>query len=205
MFEYPSILSWNEIVKGKPCIAFDKLDGNNIRYGWTRKKGFHKFGTRRNRIDENNEMYGEAITLFMDKYSKGLEKEFKRNKRYRSYGEFIVFCEYYGLNSFAGQHDPRDKKDVVLFDVYIPKVGFVKPKDFIKDFGHLGIPEVIYEGNLNQDFINDVKEGKYAVREGVVCKGVHNNKLWMGKIKTNDWLEEVKAMYGQESLKELGE
>lgn len=35
-FDYPEIYIY----------AFDKLDGSNIRFEWSRKRGFYKFGTR---------------------------------------------------------------------------------------------------------------------------------------------------------------
>jgi hypothetical protein len=205
MIEYPSILGWNEIVRGKPCIAFDKLDGNNIRFGWTRKSGFHKFGTRRNRIDHTNDEYGNAIPLFIDKYSAALDTIFRKNKNYRNVKEITAFCEYQGKNSFAGAHDVTDVMDVVLFDIHLDKQGFIPPREFVKNFRHLGIPKIIYEGNLNQEFINDVKTGLFTCKEGVVCKGIDNKKIWMGKIKTDSWLNKVKARYGEESLIEMGE
>jgi hypothetical protein len=31
----------------KQCVAFEKLDGTNVHFIWTRKYGWFKFGTRR--------------------------------------------------------------------------------------------------------------------------------------------------------------
>ena len=192
MIEYPTILHWNEIVRGKPCYAFNKLDGNNMRFGWTKKKGFHKFGTRRDRINERNSDYGKAIPLFMNKYSEPLERIFKKNKRFRNIRDITVFYEYYGENSFGGQHDINDIMNITLFDVHLGKQGFMPPNEFIKTFGELGIPKLIYTGNLNQEFINDIKTNLYNLKEGVVCKGIENKKIWMGKLKTDDWISRVK-------------
>jgi len=64
-------------------------------------------------------------------------------------------------------------------------------------FEHLKIPEIIYEGNFNESFIQDVKDGKYDLEEGVVVKGnlphgKHPHNLWMAKVKTKTWLDKLK-------------
>jgi hypothetical protein len=43
MKTYPSI---SRDIVGQPIYAFDKLDGSNIRAEWSKKNGFHKFGSR---------------------------------------------------------------------------------------------------------------------------------------------------------------
>ena len=48
--------------------------------------------------------------------------------------------------------------------------------------------EVIYEGNLNRQFIMDVKSGKYPVFEGVIAKGDD----FMVKIKTDAYFLKLK-------------
>ena len=73
------------------------------------------------------------------------------------------------------------------------------PEDFVKHFGHLRSAEVVYQGLLNQERIEDVRTGKYPGHEGVVAKGVRSAKVtipnmdsgWQ-KIKTKRWLEELK-------------
>lgn len=69
---------------------------------------------------------------------------------------------------------------------------------FIKDFGHVGIPRVIYEGNLNEEFVENIKNNKFNLSEGVICKGVTLTKkgrpaLYYCKIKTNDWFERLRT------------
>jgi hypothetical protein len=57
MKEYPSIPSAADLLArsndylGRPFVAFDKLDGSNIRAEWDRKKGWHRFGSRRRLLD----------------------------------------------------------------------------------------------------------------------------------------------------------
>ena len=72
------------------------------------------------------------------------------------------------------------------------------PETFVDDFGTLDIAQVIYTGRLTGKFINDVREGKYNVAEGVVCKGIEDNSHWMVKIKTNAYLERLKEAFGND-------
>jgi hypothetical protein len=172
-----------------------------------KKRGFYKFGTRKWMIDESHPQFGEAVTLFLEKYNEGLSEVFK-SKSYREIRSFVVFAEYFGENSFAGYHIPEDKKDIVLFDVSMYQKGWIKPKDFITDFSHLGIPRVIYHGNFNKKLIQDVKHGVYDVKEGIMVKGLRRTKgdelVWMVKIKTDWWLNKLKHTLGQKYfLKEV--
>ena len=179
-----------------PCIAFDKLDGSNLRFEWSKKKGWWKFGTRRRLFDINDPEFGQAIPIFMEKYSETLPLVFE-NKTYRKPEKVIVFCEFYGPNSFAGFHD-YEQMTVTMIDVSIHRKGIVLPRQFVNDFGHLDIPKVIFEGNFGTEFISQVRAGKYDVCEGVVAKGVLEGRknaqhgLWMRKVKTQWWLDELK-------------
>lgn len=92
----------------------------------------------------------------------------------------------------VGQVDPNAKKYLTLFDVNLYKRGIMSPRDFVRNFGDLPYAaEVVYDGTLNQEFISDVRNGHYPVVEGVVAKG--NN--FSVKIKTNDYLTKLKAIY----------
>ena len=191
---------------GLPIIAFDKIDGSNIRAEYSKKRGFYKFGTRNVMIDENHEVFGEAIKLFITKYAEGLDRVFK-SKDYRDIQSFVCFAEFYGPNSQFGQHIPEDKKDIVLFDVSAYKKGFIKPKQFIDDFGPLGIPNIVYTGNLNHELVNDIKNNKYNLREGVIAKGVIRTKkesemIYQCKIKTNEWFDRLRALKGDKAVEE---
>lgn len=204
MKKYPHIVYWNQCKYGSTVWGFDKLDGSNIRAEWSRKRGFYKFGTRKLMIDESHPQFGESVTLFLNKYNEGLSKIFRDKKKYREIRNFVVFSEYFGENSFAGYHVPEDKKDIILFDVNMFQKGWVKPKDFIDDFNHLGIPRLIYHGNFNKKLIRDVKEGEYDVKEGILVKGLRKTKggelVWLTKIKTKWWLNKLKHTLGQKYL-----
>lgn len=202
MKTYPKIEYLSDKFTGEKVWAFDKLDGSNIRFEWNKKRGWYKFGTRKNMISESDPNFGNAIPIFLEKYGDDLEKVFKT--KYSNYLSVVVFAEYLGENSFAGQHVDSDKKDLILFDVNLYKRGFIEPEEFIDNFGHLHIPKLIYNQNFNEDFINQVKENKFNLSEGVICKGLRKTKgdnlIWMTKIKTNQWLQKVKALYGEKAF-----
>ena len=68
-------------------------------------------------------------------------------------------------------------------------------------FGHLPVAEVMYEGDFTPAFVRDVREGKFAVGEGVICKGVQGpapHGIWMRKVKTLRYLEELKRRFATE-------
>lgn len=199
MKSYPKIQYFNKGIFGEVVWAFDKIDGSNIRCEWNRNRGWYKFGTRNNMIDASNPQFGEAIKLFLDKYGDDLAKIFK--KSYSNVESFVVFCEYFGENSFAGLHFD-EPKDIIIFDVNAYKRGFISPKEFIQNFGSLEIPKLIYKGEYNTDLIENVRNNFFNLKEGVVCKGVHQNEVWMSKIKCNHWLLRLKEKHGQEALRE---
>ena len=66
MQQYPSIDGSKKAPLGKPCIAFVKYDGSNLRWEWSPKQGWHKFGTRRQMFDATDEVYGPAIPIFLN-------------------------------------------------------------------------------------------------------------------------------------------
>src|SRR6185436_11759574 len=85
-----------------------------------------------------------------------------------------------------------------LFDVNINKRGLVGPRQFMKTFGHLPVPEVLCEGVLTRELIQDVRDGKYPVNEGVICKGGGEKSchdIWMVKIKTTAYLAKLKERF----------
>lgn len=180
-----------------PIIAFDKLDGSNLRFEYSQKRGFYKFGTRSVLIDEKSEPFGFAISLFKEKYEKGLTEIFK-SKQYRNFQNITCFCELICESSAFGQHDfINGKFDIILFDVFVNKQDFIEPRQFVKDFSHLGIPKIVYDGNLNKEFVKNIKDNIYNLSEGVICKGVISNKksnnLFYCKIKTDDWFNKLRG------------
>jgi hypothetical protein len=189
---------------GIPVIAFDKLDGSNLRFEWNKKRGFYKFGSRNVMIDENSEQFGVGVKIIKEKYEEQLSRIFT-TKKYRDILSFVCYGEFIGKNSAFGQHDfANDQFDVVLFDIDRYKKGYIPPREFVDDFGELGIPRIVYTGNLNKEFVGRVKANEFNLSEGVICKGKINTKkdreqLYYCKIKTDDWFKRLRS-FGDEKL-----
>jgi hypothetical protein len=201
MKAYPSIQGPTKAPR-KPCIAFRKYDGSNLRFEWSKKRGWHKYGTRRRLFDESDEKYGAAIPLFLASIGPAVEAVIAANKKSRAAKTIIAFCEFFGPLSFAGQHKPGDDMQLRLIDVNVHKRGIVSPRDFVNEFGHLPeVAEVVREGNLTDEFVREVRAGMHVeggvqpFPEGVVCKGGSGHKLWMAKIKTDAYKEELKRVF----------
>lgn len=205
MKSYNSIPFWNKGLFGENCIAQNKLDGSSMRFEWSKNSGFYKFGTKNTMISEKDENFGDGISIFLNKYNEDLNRIFR--DKYPKIINFVVFGEYFGENSFAGQHVKSDKKDVVIFDISVYKKGLMDVYEFMDKFGTLDIPEVIYEGKYTMDFINDVRNNIYNLSEGVVCKGIsktkkNNDSTWISKVKSDHWLELVREKFGEKGLLE---
>lgn len=210
MKDYPSINGAKFAPIGEHCLVFNKLDGSNLRCAWTRKKGWHMWGTRTRYFDISDSDFGGAIDIFEKKYAEPLAKAIVDFKDFKKPDEAVAFMEFFGPASFAGWHDPKalaqlgidagtnEPKELILFDVNIHKRGMVGPKNFVKAFGHLHTPEVVFDGILTEEFVNDVREGRIVQGEGVVCKcgdGFKHN-LKTAKIKTWKYLKLLKERFG---------
>jgi hypothetical protein len=183
----------NELHTTVQITAFDKLDGSNIRAEWSPKRGFYKFGSRKVLLDEKSEHLGKAVTLIQDTYAQDLSSVFKDQRWNKN---VVCFFEYYGPRSFAGNHHDGDEHQVTLFDVSPYKQGLIAPREFIKLFGHLGIPDVLYQGDTTQEFIDSVRDSTLSgmTLEGVICKapnpnGKKTSQPIMFKLKSEKWLE----------------
>jgi len=211
MIEYPHIMPSSKAPR-EACVAFDKLDGSNIRVKYTAKKGFHLFGSRTQMFDKGHPFLGDAVEIFYRKYEDKLVDLIEQN--FPNEREVIAFLEFFGPNSFAGYHVKEDPKDLVLFDILVGHKNrkFLMPRDFIDLTASVGAatPRIIYTGNLSDQFIQDVRDGKYDIVEGVVCKGVlktgaHRGGMWMAKIKTQAYFDRLKVKFGGEEAKKYGE
>jgi len=196
MKQYPSIHHFKN--QNIPIYAFDKLDGSNIRVEWSKKNNFYKYGSRKRLIDENDTHLGEAVSL-VNEWERELSDIFKKER----FEKVTCFFEYYGKNSFAGQHEDEEHK-VTLIDVDIFKKGITHPKDFLKLYGDLDIAELLYIGNSNQEFYKLVKGSELDGMsfEGVVCKGAERKKQFSKpvnfKIKSVAWINKLKNFCKQD-------
>jgi hypothetical protein len=209
MKEYPSIPAAGHLLSqstedylGRPFVAFNKLDGSNIRAEWDRRRGWHQFGSRRRLLDASQPLLGSAIQLILDGYGDGLAKAFTDDSALGRPQQTTAYFEFLGPHSFAGQHDSsvlgvesNEPFRVVLIDVNIHKRGFVSAEQFIERFGHLGIPSVVHRGELTDDFVKDVRAGRYGDGEGVILKGGEGHDRWMAKIKTTAYLRRLKSFF----------
>lgn len=205
MLHYPKIPNTKGCPGGR-CFAFEKSDGTNLHWDWERDFGWHSFGTRR---DEFNLSTGgvesfvqahpgleECVDVFQATLANGIDQVLRASDLYRQFSAFKVFAEVCGPNSFAGLHKTGDPKQLILFDVCAEPFGLIGPDQFVADFGHLPSARVVYRGKFTGQFAEDVRNGKYGVAEGVVCKGgTGGSDLWMAKIKTYAYLEKLKAAF----------
>lgn len=203
MKQYPSIskVKDSKDFYGRKCYAFFKYDGSNLRFEWSKKSGWTKFGTRTRLFDASDDVFGEAVSLFLTTVAPGLEDVFKN--KYKSEQKIIVFCEFVGDHSFAGTHDKDDPKKLVLFDVNIDKKGLISPKEFLDNFGHLEFAaRLVYEGPLSAALVSDIEDDKLLplLSEGVVVKGGEGHKLWMTKIKTKSYIQKLKDVFGYDNF-----
>lgn len=192
MKHYPSITK--EIRHDVEIIAFDKLDGSNIRAEWNSKKGFYKFGTKNQLMDAKSQPFGIACPMIKDKYEAELAKVFQEYK----WKDAICFFELHGPSSFAGQHNFEEKLDVTLIDVNPYKQGILFPEEFVSLFGHLDIAKVLYRGYVTTELFDKVKQSTLEgmTCEGVVCKAASDTNAKMPimfKIKSKVWLEKLKV------------
>jgi hypothetical protein len=197
---YPKILGSKDApLDAKRCIAFEKYDGTNLHWVWERELSWYAFGTRRDRFDLDpvgiaqfnvaHPGLEDAPGLFQSLFANELDRIFQAKSISE---EMTVFTEFLGPNSFAGMHKKEDPKQLILFDV--ARDGqILEPDQFVQDFGHLPIARVVYKGKLTGRFTEDVRLGKFGVNEGVVAKG----SGWMVKIKTNAYMERLKAAFGK--------
>lgn len=188
------------------CVAFDKYDGTNLHWVWEPELGWYAFGTRRDRFDLDDDGIAkfnvahpgleEAAPLFLDSLADSLTTALEAQAFYDS-SEIIAFTEFVGPNSFAGKHKTDEPKQLVLFDVQVA-AGFLAPDVFVDHFSDLPIARVVYRGKLTGKFATDVREGRFEVTEGVVCKGGETGETWMVKIKTNDYMDRLKESFAND-------
>ena len=189
-------------------LCFEKYDGTNLHWEWDREFGWHSFGTRRDEFTltkigiqqfvQAHAHLSECVEVFQAQLADGIEKVFIDVARYREFTSLKVFTEFFGPNSFAGLHKADEPKQLVLFDVMAETFGFIGPEPFVADFGHLASARVVYRGQFTGKFCEDVRHGRFDVKEGVVCKGgTGGSDLWMAKFKTLAYMEKLKAAFAE--------
>ena len=199
MKQYPSIPREFREIHG--AYIFDKLDGSNIRIEWTKKNGWHKFGSRHRLLDESDSLLGEAKPLFLSTYADLISQVLIDNRCQHA----VAFCEFWGKESFAGLHKADDPKYMTLFDVALDKKGILGPREFLKLFQGSGItPNFLGIHNWTRGFVESVRKNELPgiTFEGVVGKSGNGHKLVMAKAKTQNWIDKVhEVFHGNEAEK----
>jgi len=212
--EYPSIpRSTGSAFRELPdAYIFDKLDGSNLRFAWSKKRGWYKFGTRARLFDEGDWQFGRAIPLFQKNLAEPLAKIFLTQR----WDQCVVFAEHWGPSSFAGNHHmpgtnrPLDQDEVMrldLIDVAPHKQGILGPAEFIRLFSDLPSAQFLGRFHWTRSFVERVWHGELRgiTLEGVVGKIGHGktHDLIMAKAKTASWVNKVRERYTPEEADKI--
>jgi len=219
MKSYTTIPKWKPEDFGKYVHGFYKIDGSNFRAEWNRKlskksnftAGFNKFGTRNEVINKNNSFF-EGVDIFDKKFAIELDQIFSDNKIFRGVDRITVYGEFFGDKSFAGIHDWDEPHDIYLYDAFLYKKGYLSPSEFVKAFDEVECCERLFQGVFDETILKQVEDNivpatvhpraSWVLEEGVVFKGVEEGKVFMFKVKTNEWLNKVKELYGEKRMAE---
>lgn len=214
MKAYPSIprstgTSFQEI---RGAHLFDKLDGSNLRFEWSRRRRqWVKFGTRTRLFDERDWQFGRAIRIFSETLADPVAKVAVDQR----WEDVVVFAEHWGPRSFAGCHhdadnlplDPDAEMRVDLIDVAPHRQGLLGPAEYLRLFE--GLPMAKYLGiqNWTRGFVERVWAGDVPgiTLEGVVGKAGsgRSHDLVMAKAKTKAWVDRVLALHSPEDARRL--
>lgn len=200
MKTYPSIAaSTGQSFREFDAYVFDKVDGSNLRFEWSKKQGWHKFGTRHRMFDETDQQFGKAVGVFKSMLSEPLAKIAQDNRWER----LIAFAEFWGPKSFAGVHDPADAHGLFLFDLAPYKKGILGPKEFLQHTENVITTKFLGQVKWTRGYIEKVRAGEVegVTEEGVVGKAGSGHDLIMAKAKTQAWVDKVLARYGEDGLK----
>jgi hypothetical protein len=186
--------------------VFDKLDGSNLRFEWSRKRGWYKQGTRERLFDESDIIFGPALPAFREQLAEPLAKIAKDER----WDKLIVFAEYLGPHSFAGLHDMEDlagkKMQTMLIDASVDGRDLMPVKDYLKAFKSIE-NQAKYLGLMNwtRGFVTSVyatvpgsEDMAWAgpiTSEGVIGKADDRAGRIMAKAKTMAWLDKVRARF----------
>lgn len=148
MKDYPSTpRSTGQTFEEFDAYVFDKLDGSNLRWEWSKKQGWYKHGTRTRLFDESDEVFGRAIDIFQRTFAEPLARAACDNRWER----VIVFTEFFGPNSFAGVHDPSDGVQLALIDIAPHKGGILGPREYLKIVEAAKVPHAEFLGHQKVD------------------------------------------------------
>ncbi len=175
--------------------TFAKIDGSNLRFEWEKKKGWFRFGSRRRLLDESHDEFGMAMDLFRNNFA----DEFAKLAVQSNWNSIMVFCEFWGAKSFAGQHEESDPKFLTPIDVAIYKKGLLASAEFVQhfenkfDIGYLGTRT--WDDHFVQSVIGSTLPD--MAFEGVIGKSGSGHKQLAIKLKSQAWKDKVLQKYGE--------
>lgn len=192
---YPSLSYGTEC--HVPVIAFDKLDGSNVRAEWSAKRGWYKLGTRHRLLDETDPIFGRVPGIL----AQGIGDPLGEALKVAGFERAMCFFELWGAKSFAGMHDLQEQQRLTLIDVAPFKQGILMPDRFLELFGHLDVPRVLLRGTITPEFIESVRASTLEdmTFEGVVCKATNDKRTKMPimfKQKSRAWLDKLHQYCG---------
>ena len=196
MKSYPSIKQFRvDRHLGYRGHTFAKHDGSNLRFEWDRKKGWFRFGSRRRLLDRDHKEFGKSMAMFEE----GFADTFEKYAVDSGHSSIVVYCEFWGPQSFAGEHEPEDPHRLTPIDVAIYKKGLLDTESFIESFGDF---ELGYLGEMtwDQPFVDAVRSLSLTGMsfEGVVGKSGSGHKRTAIKLKSQSWVNKVLQRYGEE-------
>jgi hypothetical protein len=182
---------------------FDKLDGSNLRFEWSQDRGWFRWGSRHQVIDETHPTLGAGLALFRVHHADGLE----RVARAQGWEALVAFAELWGPGSLGGQHVPEEPKRLTLFDVAPYRRGLLGPLPFLELFGAHDIPAYLGEHPWDDALVARVRDGSLPgmTFEGVVGKAGDGHALVMAKAKTAAWVRRILERYGETEGRQLVE
>lgn len=204
MKAYPSIKQFREDRHADfTGHTFAKHDGSNLRFEWSKKQGWFRFGSRRRLLERDHSVFGKSMSMFEDDFAAAFE-QFAVDERHDS---IIVYCEFWGPNSFAGEHEAEDTHVLTPIDVAIYKKGLMDTVSFIDKFGDKFDLGYLGERTWDSTFVQSVRDSELDGMsfEGVVGKAGSGHKRSAIKLKSKAWINKVIQRYGEEKGRKIVE
>lgn len=204
MKEYPSISAsrGTKFVEIPNAYLFDKLDGRQVRAEWSKKRGWHKWGTRHHLVDESDLCYGRAIQMFKGSMADVIEG-IARGQRWESVTAYLELWQprtATSSGSLGGIFDPANLEfHLTLFDIEPYKKCILGPREFLDLFGDSGFtPKCLGNANWTRGLVEDVFQGKVpgVTFEGVVVKSGTRHAQMRAKAKTQAWIDAIVERFG---------
>ncbi|MFK7766948.1 MAG: hypothetical protein AB8B55_06975 [Mariniblastus sp.] len=197
MKSYPSTKRYrDDRYLGFTGHTFAKLDGSNLRFEWDTKRGWYRFGSRRRLVDESHSEFGIASEMFQSK----LAGSFERMAVEKGWPGMVVYCEFWGEKSFAGEHMVDDDKFLTPIDVAVQKKGLLSADEFVRNFEDQFDLHYLGVKVWDEAFVEAVKNStlpKMAF-EGVIGKNGTGHQRLAIKLKSEAWIDKVMSKYGEE-------